>query len=73
MLGVGDTFNLTIFTGASWDTNLCFWNAWNETSCSAETDESLLESKPFYINESYLEEEGTLDINSTNINRWGQG
>ena len=72
-LNVTDVFNISIFTGASFDDNLCWWQNWNETNCSARYEENLTVSKQYYMNETGLEEDADVDINGTNIDRWGQG
>ena len=72
VLNASEPFNITIFTGATYDDNICWWHNWNETACSPRTSEVLAESKQYYINETAIAPTG-LDINGTNIALWGMG
>jgi len=68
-------FNMTILTGAVWDTNICVWNNYNETACDTYLgSEEATEIKPFFINSSYINDNETAyTINDTCSFYWGQG
>lgn len=72
-LNSSDIFNITAFTWQAIDSNICFLNNYNESACQPIIPDTHDSVKLFFLNETTLEETGTLDINGTNIARWAQG
>ena len=72
-INVTDIFGLSIFTHNLDDDNICFWQNKNESACNPFYSEIVEECKEYFINETGLSSEETLDINTTNLYRWGEG
>lgn len=72
-LNVSDVFNITAFCYQAFDNNICFLHNYNESACTPLMTDDHDTVKPFFLNETTLEQSGTLDINGTNIGRWAQG
>jgi len=73
-LGVNDTFGLNIVTSNEmWDQRVAFWQNYNESNCSTHVNEAPAIAKPFYMNSTFIQHGLPLTINSTNVERWGEG
>lgn len=68
-----DIFGLSIFTHNLDDSNICFWQNKNETNCNPFYSEVVETCKEYFINETGLSSEEVLNINTTNLYRWGEG
>lgn len=73
-LNATDLFNISVFTWASYDDHIAFWENYNESNCTGMFSENHDLAKNRQLNVTYLlDEEGSLPIEGDNLKYWGIG